>query len=63
MFVLFVKIAENHAETWGSLKITLKNNIKEDFTENCTEKIMDDRVRQNDVSCKMLKRVSTKWYG
>ena len=31
-------VAENHTENFAALKITLKNNIKEGFTENYTEK-------------------------
>ena len=31
-------VAENHTENFATLKITLKNNIKEVFTENYTEK-------------------------
>ena len=31
-------VAENHTENFATLKITLKNNIKEGLTENYTEK-------------------------
>ena len=31
-------VAENHTEKFAALKITLKNNVKESFTENYTEK-------------------------
>ena len=31
-------VAENYTENFATLKITLKNNIKEGFTENYIEK-------------------------
>ena len=37
-YSLWKFVAENHTENFAALKITLKNSIKEGFTENYTEK-------------------------